>query len=798
MKLHLPLSLRPVLVTASLIVVNFTIAHTYMSSDAESDENLPVPSLDELPELASSVAAPERDTLAQLPAEPPADYTIATSATTQLVADFTAPLQTAPLSTKTRVASTTSLTDPIIGMGQANFRIVESSSVATLTLVESSNSASVATADLGTYDADAGYILTSVDASSESGFFIDIPVYDATTGAYVTKKHQLTFSDTLGDDFRQYDTDGDTKAIKSYVWVKTDGKYSLKESSSVATADLNAYSSNNVRVMGGATSVDIKHSFLSLGGESITQGGAIYNSSNKLIGDITGDFIANSASAYGYADAEAYGGAIYNILYSTIGAITGDFIANSASTDAYADAYAQGGAIYNYNNSTIGAITGDFIANSASASAFAGGGAIYNVSGTIAFLAQERSMHFSGNYISTDGGKSKTYEAIYNKSGSLFFNAYGSNSITVNDRINGHSSYVSRQIISINNGIDGFKKSIDAGGLAYGTVVFNATIINHSITVHNGTLELGSYTGSDADGNKIESSGTLVNSNLTVEANGSLNAKSAAYLGVNRIIENEGSITLGAGTLSSSVSSTSGTVNINGDITLAAGRTLTYTGSGNKLSGDTTTSSIDKISGETTSKIIAETDSDLHIDHLSLTGLTLEAQAGSSISLDQVNLSRVTLGMAGSYTLQDVTLENVTLTNIEIASAGEKNFTSSEGFTDKTMVYELSLTGAVFASTIKGALTLDLGDIADFDTDKLVAFHLSGVDSLNMWYHDINLIINDETYKVLGATRTGLDGVTGDVVIYVPEPSTAAMSLLALASLLARRRRAASYSGTSY
>ena len=94
-------------------------------------------------------------------------------------------------------------------------------------------------------------------------------------------------------------------------------------------------------------------------GNSASVGGAIVNSCSA-IGNITGDFIGNSANVYA-------GGAIFNIQ-GTIGNVIGDFIGNKAD-------YA-GGAIYN-DYGTIGDITGDFIGNSADR-----GGAIYNIDGS--------------------------------------------------------------------------------------------------------------------------------------------------------------------------------------------------------------------------------------------------------------------------------------------------------------------------------------------------------------------------------------------------------------------------------
>ena len=101
-------------------------------------------------------------------------------------------------------------------------------------------------------------------------------------------------------------------------------------------------------------------------------GGAI--SSNLKIGDIKGDFIANSV----HAREEAYGGAVQNYDYiASIDSITGDFIGN------YTDAgnFAYGGAVY--NSGDIGTITGDFIGNSSQADYGAMGGAILNSQGNI-------------------------------------------------------------------------------------------------------------------------------------------------------------------------------------------------------------------------------------------------------------------------------------------------------------------------------------------------------------------------------------------------------------------------------
>ena len=141
-------------------------------------------------------------------------------------------------------------------------------------------------------------------------------------------------------------------------------------------------------------------------------GGAIFNAKNAVIGDITGDFIGNYATASG----SAFGGAIsnggeYNSL-ATIGDITGDFIGNYAHGSGTV-ARATGGAID--NDGTIGNITGDFIGNYASSDAnYAGGGAIHNeTNATIGNIIG----NFIGNY---DTSRGSAYGgAIYNENATI-------------------------------------------------------------------------------------------------------------------------------------------------------------------------------------------------------------------------------------------------------------------------------------------------------------------------------------------------------------------------------------------
>ena len=154
-------------------------------------------------------------------------------------------------------------------------------------------------------------------------------------------------------------------------------------------------------------------------GNAYSRGGAIYNNNAEstdnisTIGNITGDFVNNSAYVKAWYG-EAYGGAIAN--FNVMKNITGDFIGNTAivnyqngsSTKAY------GGAIYNANG-TMGNLNGNFVANIAAVGSGdlsniknwngeAYGGAIANDKATIGTI--------TGNFVNNIA--TKTGGAIYN------------------------------------------------------------------------------------------------------------------------------------------------------------------------------------------------------------------------------------------------------------------------------------------------------------------------------------------------------------------------------------------------
>ena len=218
-------------------------------------------------------------------------------------------------------------------------------------------------------------------------------------------------------------------------------------------------------------------------GNSASAGGAIFNS-DGTIGNITGDFIGNSS--------DGNGGAIYNHdssrdpkslaisddsleamnnnAYSTvIGNITGNFIGNSAY---------EGGAIFN-SDSAIGNVTGDFIANSAR---FAGG-AICNEMGSIGNITGD----FIGNSSRSRGG--------------AICNAYGSIGDITGDFIGNSAS---------------------EGGAIYN---FDRAEVDESLSASDDSLEvmnnnafntvIGNITG-DFIGNRADAGGAIFNSDSAI------------------------------------------------------------------------------------------------------------------------------------------------------------------------------------------------------------------------------------------------------------------------------------------
>ncbi len=227
-------------------------------------------------------------------------------------------------------------------------------------------------------------------------------------------------------------------------------------------------------------------------------------------------------------------------------------------------------------------------------------------------------------------------------------------------------------------------------------------------------------------------------------------------------------------------STLSGKLSTDQSVTLYAfASNLTFTGSLEIATGHTLTLSY----GNYTMKDTSADLSDLTIDN----DATL-ALANGTYTMKNTTADLRVLTIGSDATLK---LASSTLTGLTISGPSTESFTTSEGSTADSAIYTLSgIAGLITDAT--GTLTLDLGLLVDFDITKgITGFEIEDLTDLPslLEYDDIILNINGNSYNVQGA-NVGLVGNT-NIVLYIPEPSTATLSLLSLAGLMLRRRRKA-------
>ena len=168
------------------------------------------------------------------------------------------------------------------------------------------------------------------------------------------------------------------------------------------------------------------------------------------IGNIKANFsenhvVSNKNNAYGGAIANFYVKSQNDYKNAIIDSINGTFEKNYAkteSTDSSNGAY--GGAIS--NTATIKAINNSVFKNNYAISnngSNALGGAIYTTQDLVINANDNKLTEFTGNYVSTDGGATKNYEAINvaTSGKTLTLNATTGGTILLNDYINGVSGY---------------------------------------------------------------------------------------------------------------------------------------------------------------------------------------------------------------------------------------------------------------------------------------------------------------------------------------------------------------------
>lgn len=378
-----------------------------------------------------------------------------------------------------------------------------------------------------------------------------------------------------------------------------------------------------------------------------------------------------------------------------------------------------------------------------------------------------------------------------------------------------------------------------AGSSVKGDVVINGTdtterILNIAVSTNadktegyssfsttmgeNGTLLLNGD-GITAETGKLSGSGTVAVSDATAGSAGAkMTVSSVADFTGDFVVEGkDASIDLQTGAFrggSISVSGTGANVTTKGDVIIVSGESLSLTSKGN-VSGNTdtsasvqTTGAVNVTNGATLSVAAAETSYEYNLQNL---------QASASLDVG----SDLESGAEGqAYTARGTSAEEVykgffnTSVAMNQKAAGsvdaEGGLTLSGGASYETSMANTSLMGGTLTldttttSLLNFDTTLDAGQAAidgSGRTTQLVLF--SDVGGVNFVLDDMEAVAGSGIYytradRYIGGCgyvdeETWLVYDSGAGVVYldglIPEPTTATLSLLALAALAARRRR---------
>ncbi len=336
---------------------------------------------------------------------------------------------------------------------------------------------------------------------------------------------------------------------------------------------------------------------------------------------------------------------------------------------------------------------------------------------------------------------------------------------------------------------------------------------NSSTTLHdNGTL-LVNGEGVSAETALLTGSGTVAVSDATGSGAKATVGQMTDYTGDLHVEGNNASIVVGNGSFSGgsiSVSGNDAVVSTKGDITITNGESLSLSSRGNAGAENdaayvTTTGAVSVGSGATLSVSDAATSYEYNLQNLqaaaSLNGVAdLESVATTQTLVDIANIQNTEHVYNGAFNTDGAM-------NQKAAGAvdAKGGLTMASGSTYETAMANTSLMGGslTLESGLTLSTTLDLGQSAidgagrttqlvlfsdvnsvNFVLDNLTAVAKSGIYYTKAENYITGSYIDEDTWLVYdsGAGVVYLDGI-------VPEPTTATLSLLALAALAARRRR---------
>ncbi len=547
-------------------------------------------------------------------------------------------------------------------------------------------------------------------------------------------------------------------------------------------------------------------------------GGAIEGSAIELRGNGAVTFSENTVSALnGYA----YGGAIEGSAIELSGNENVTFSVNSVLSSDY---HAYGGAIYAHgvksdtmmlNNNEIVTFSGNLASSLNNNAAWeASGGAIY---GNTIELIGNGAVSFCGNKVS---GFSACGGAIYNR---------GNLSIRNNDSVvfeknveEASGTYRLRSIYA--GGVDSsislsaaegacieFRDSVYINSANSGsTVELNADYTDDAGTTTRQTGDIiftGKYTeqhlnelladvgqGRTATAEEILNSRTTEVKALTNLYGGRLRVEDGAVYKGYGISAHEGSLSTilvkdatleqreygvilnagtrlqveGAGSICGNVEIRSGAeMRVEGSVSLDGGLTLRSHKSAAVITGTTLSGCCMSGSSGRMQNVLLEAVGDAY----GISGVTMESVTFSA-ALTTLTMSDVSFDTVCSFSVGEegtIILSNATLC-LTLPTVGNEDG-----------IFRVDLIN-LFHCKVEGDLTLDL------DTDSLVAAGYTGVEL--DFGNGANEDYSNLTLSMTGAIYEGTMGnVAGFTLASVPEPTTATLSLLALAALAARRRR---------
>ncbi len=534
---------------------------------------------------------------------------------------------------------------------------------------------------------------------------------------------------------------------------------------------------------------------------------------NSYVGSLKGTFVANTS---------------VQIERSTSGISMRNSVVDHMEVDFYQNSSfnwtSNTGGQLHLESSRINYFTGNIVNNKPNATNSAAVHLVAGESGSlINFVADTQNILIEGSdtRIFVNLAASAEQQTVIN------INAVDAHKITINDEMRGITEFVDNAIVNINNGA-----GISTGSDKYSTIEFNNRASSITLNVDAGLLKLDQRAAWQA--NDIMSSrdtlwgyyysasdALIVSSKINVAKGATISAFKAEVFGADpRVKENaysyadnhndilnEGTITFGTGTLVNSMTlKDGGILALTGDASNSYDKSklsaeeaakvvtvLSVEGKGNKITG------VGR-SNDVTGKMNIAAGAELEISNV-----TFSAHANITNAAGYENSS-----LKNAY-VNDILVSNSAKT-ADFDTAGLAGYTGEAETLDLYVFDMLNVGGAdLTALTLEGVITFELelnaADQAMLDshiasmTDGMYVFEYAeaadGTDGgLNFGAYDtlsaredltVYLKINGKNYQ---SQYTYVDGNNNYAFAFIiPEPSTATMSLLALAGLLARRRR---------